>query len=138
MRISYWSSDLCSSVLESVVRIEERLADGIFIRHRRDRGHLRDQPVAGDHPLHRIVDVGGIMVEGGKRAHHAAHDRHWVRVAAETAIEHGKLLMHHGVARDGVDEDRKSVVSGKSVSVSVALGGRGIRKKKKKKRKKRK
>src|SRR3546814_15992676 len=36
----------------------------------------------------------------------------------------------------GAGEDRKSVVSGKSVSVRVDLGGRGIIKKKKKKKQK--
>ena len=52
----------------------------------------------------RIVDVGGVVVEGRQRADRAAHDGHRVRVAAEARVEAGHLLVHHGVARDGVVE----------------------------------
>ena len=49
----------------------------------------------------RIVDVGGVVIEGRQRADHAAHDRHRMGVAAEAAEEARQLLMHHGVAGDG-------------------------------------
>ena len=42
-----------AGVGQVVVRIDERLADRIFVGHRRDRRHLGDQAVAGDHALHR-------------------------------------------------------------------------------------
>ena len=74
-------------VAEIVQRIHEGLADVIFERHRRDRRHLRDQAMASDLALARIVDVGGVVIEGRQRAHHAAHDRHRMRVAAEAAEE---------------------------------------------------
>ena len=45
-------------VIERVLRIHERLADRVFVGHRRDRRHFRDQPVRGDHALRRIGDVG--------------------------------------------------------------------------------
>ena len=45
----------------------------------------------------RIVDVGGVVIEGRQRADHAAHHRHRVRVAAEAAEERGQLLVHHRV-----------------------------------------
>ena len=50
---------------EIVARVNEWLSDRIFIRHRRHRRHFGDQPVRGDHPLMRIVDIGGIVIEGG-------------------------------------------------------------------------
>ena len=40
-----------AGVAEAVLRIEERLAERIFERHRDQRRHLGDQPVRGDHPL---------------------------------------------------------------------------------------
>jgi hypothetical protein len=41
----------------------------------------------GDLALARIVDVGGVVIEGRQRADHAAHDRHRMRVAPEAAEE---------------------------------------------------
>ena len=99
-----------AGVGEVVLRVHERLADRIFIGHRRDRRHLGDQPVRGDHPLLGIGDVGAIVVEGGERADHAAHDRHRVGVAPEAAVEGRQLLVQHGVARDGVGERRQLVL----------------------------
>ena len=93
-----------AGVAELVVGIDERLADRILIGHGRDRRHLGDQAVAGDLALHRIGNVGRIVVERGKRANHPAHDRHRVSVAAEAPIERGQLFMHHGVAGDGAGE----------------------------------
>lgn len=88
-----------------VARIDEGLADRIFIRHRRDRRHLRDQPVAGDHALVRIVDLRSeIVIEGRQRPDDAAHHRHRVRVAAEAAIKGRELFVEHRVARDRIVE----------------------------------
>ncbi len=91
-------------VVEVVARIDERLADRILVGHRRDRRHLGDQAVAGDHALLGIVDVGEVVIEGRQRADDAAHHRHRVRVAAEAREEARHLLVHHGVAGDGVAE----------------------------------
>jgi hypothetical protein len=93
-----------AGVAQVVARIEEGLADRIFIGHRRDRRNLGDQAVAGDQPLVRIVDVGRVMIEGRQRADHAAHDRHRVRVAAEAAIEGRELFVQHRVAGDRAGE----------------------------------
>ena len=89
---------------EVVARINEGLADAVLVRHRREGRHLRDQPMRGDHALLRVVDVGGVVIEGGERAHHADHHRHRVGVAPEAAIEIVDLLVHHRVVGDGVDE----------------------------------
>jgi len=50
-------------VAQAVVRVEERLADRVFVRHRRNRRHFGDQPVRGDHPLLGIGDVRAVVVE---------------------------------------------------------------------------
>ena len=89
---------------QRVVGIDEGLADRIFIRHRSQCRHLRDEPVAGDHALVRVVNVGRIMIKGRHRANDAAHDRHRMRVTAEAAIELRQLLMDHRVAGDVVGE----------------------------------
>src|SRR3546814_16092098 len=95
MRISDWSSDVCSSDLQ-----RPRLAE----------------------PLgqHREAAVG--------------------RAARRCHQPFGNLLLEHqGHRGEGTrvrgQRDRKSVVSGKSVSVRVDLGGRRIIKKKKKRKK---
>ena len=91
-------------VVEVVARIDEGLADGILVGHGGQRRHLGHQAVARDHALLRIVDVGGVVVEGRERADRAAHDGHGMRVAAEAGEEARHLLVHHGVARDGAAE----------------------------------
>ena len=70
-------------VVELVLRINEGLADRIFVGHRGDRRHLGDHADRGDHALVRIGDVGGVVIEGRQRADAAAHHRHRMRVAAE-------------------------------------------------------
>jgi len=93
-----------AGVGQVVVRIEERLPHRILVGHGRDGRHLGDQAVAGDLALHRIRNVGGIVVKCRERANHAAHHGHRVRITAEAAVEAAQLLMHHGVASDGVGE----------------------------------
>src|SRR3546814_12147593 len=86
MRISDWSSDVCSSDLEDQLRNVGRIVLAVAVQRRDPR-----RP--------RGLDAG---MDGGALA---------------------------GIA-DVADEDRKSVVSGKSVPVRVDLGGRRILKKK--------
>ena len=91
-------------IVEIVLGINERLADRIFIRHGGERRHFRDHAQRRDHALHRIGDVGGVVIERRQRADRAGHDRHRMRVAAEALEEAAHLLMHHGVARDAIVE----------------------------------
>src|SRR3546814_20592806 len=95
MRISDWSSDVCSSDL-SRLRADRR-------RNRRDAGHVFGR---------RLRPCGFLRRRGRARP---GADRRQGR----------------GGRRD-FGADRKRVVSGKSVSVRVDLGGRRIIKKKKK------
>ena len=45
-----------------------------------------------------------VVVEGRQGPDHAAHDRHRMRIAPESAEEGGDLFVHHGVVGDGVQE----------------------------------
>src|SRR3546814_12970690 len=90
MRISDWSSDVCSSDL---------------LRH----GAL--EQITRDHSL---------LEEMIARGHYSRED-------AQRLVRKNIVTRALGVE----NEDRKSVVSGKSVSVRVDLGGRRIIKKKK-------
>src|SRR3546814_19977277 len=98
MRISDWSSDVCSSDLFQ----------------------------AGDHLLRRpVLRPGGCRLQiaqgGPGRRHRGTSGKRSVLCHVEPAPSHAA--------------DRKSVVSGKSVSVRVDLGGRSILTKKKKRKK---
>src|SRR3546814_11606192 len=102
MRISDWSSDVCSSDLQW-----GGPGPG---RERPDERPLRD------HQPGRARRAPGVeQRDAGPR---------W-----------GQDALHRGAdrARRHGPRDRTSVVSGKSVSVSVEIGGHGINKKKKKK-----
>ncbi len=82
---------------ERVLRIDEGLADGVFVGHRGQRRDFRDHPHRCDHALGRIVDVGGVVIERRQRADGCDHDRHRMGVAAETLEEPRHLLVDHGV-----------------------------------------
>src|SRR3546814_13180483 len=101
MRISDWSSDVCSSDLR--VQRHEVLGAGGDV---------------GDVGIPVVVDVGEPIAVGARPV-----PLHLTSVAVRR--RRGRL---------GRWRDRKSVVSGKSVSVRVDLGGRRIIKKKKKNR----
>src|SRR3546814_13941300 len=112
MRISDWSSDVCSSDLEGFGK-----AIGGRLRGIADLQPER-RSVAQQRREHRQVARGG---DDQYLADAAEHQRRQ-RIIDHRLVEHGQKLLR---------EDRKSVVSGKSVSVRVDLGGRRIIKKKK-------
>src|SRR3546814_14230907 len=104
MRISDWSSDVCSSDLEAGV-------EALLVRHGRAEAGLLEILVV-DREAGREIHVHAGQVGELKRPHaelaHVAHD-----------------------AVDVLRLDRESVVWGKSVSVRLDIGGRRIIKKKK-------
>src|SRR3546814_12931464 len=98
MRISDWSSDVCSSDLEWLHLVDLN-------------GAVEGHPVNGE-AVSRILDAMTIPVQLGGGIRDMATIEMWLQ--------------------KGVRRDRKSVVSGKSVSGRVDLGGRRIIKKKQK------
>src|SRR3546814_20306814 len=121
MRISDWSSDVCSSDLRTARRAGDRLpgqAAGGDPRHRRDRA--RQLRISGldreDRQRLQFEDLDAV-----RRGDDRPGDSRLAGVHRLRAVEgRGDLL------------DRKSVVEGKSVSVRVDLVGRRIIQKKKK------
>src|SRR3546814_16839831 len=109
MRISDWSSDVCSSDLATeshgVLRFDEELD--------RSRG-----------PVQRKFDERAQLEQGR-------------RLLFGSIVEPGQLVeCHLADHSDAGGRDRKHVVSGKSVSVRVDFGGRRIIKKKNQAKKK--
>ena len=109
-------------VIELVPRIDEGLADGIFIGHRGDGRHLRDHAERGNVALDWIGDVDGVVIEGGKRADGANHDGHRMRVAPETGKEPVHLLVRHRVVGDAVLEVEILLLAGQ-VAVQQDMAG---------------
>src|SRR3546814_12697437 len=103
MRISDWSSDVCSSDLGGLAR-------QVVLDHA--------QPLLG---------VRGVVV-GNHRREQAGVVRVLAGADADPALP---LRVGQVLVGEGVELDRKSVVEGKGVSVRVDLGGPRIIKKKK-------
>src|SRR3546814_19102905 len=113
MRISDWSSDVCSSDLVAARR--HRAAPALAVPIRVDRADIgmapREERLGRPSPACFVLLVRHLPGPGGAQAAHPC----------------GRLPAP-------VTGDRKSVVKGTSVSVRVDLGGcRSIKKKKKKK-----
>src|SRR3546814_14183168 len=135
MRISDWSSDVCSSDLETRADREcltvgdEAVVAAVRIH---DRQPLDAVPLGA-----ALGDIGDAAVEEGRFARQARIDGigAFMRRAAPVGGLDFEPLANQLAAERGIIQiaaDRQSVVSGKSVSVRVDLGGRRIIKKKKK------
>ena len=68
--------------------------------------------MAGNLAMFRIGNIGAVVIEGAERANHAAHNRHRVRITAETLVELPHLVMQHGVIGDRVREIVENVLLG--------------------------
>src|SRR3546814_18051092 len=134
MRISDWSSDVCSSDLGSeslrkpvqAIQSTNRLRPGCNAPHAPIRNDTRATGRGrGGRP--RLGSLESEGMESGTADHRAGG-----RCQEGLLTIHGsRLLPCHGWRRRPC-RDRKSVVKGKRVSVRVELGGRGGVTKKKK------
>src|SRR3546814_10976914 len=127
MRISDWSSDVCSSDLPFAQRMDEnpdakRLIAGQVARMIKNGDSL-------------ILDIGSTTayVARALRGHHDLFVvTNSLAVAQMLATRNNnRVFMAGGELRAHDAGDRKSVVQGKSVAVRVDLGGRRVSKKKK-------
>ena len=84
--------------------IHHRLANGVFVGHRGQGRQLGDQTNRRNFALFGVVQIHRIRIERAHCAYQAGHDRHRMRVAAESAQEKLHLLVHHGVIRHAADE----------------------------------
>src|SRR3546814_19332869 len=105
MRISDWSSDVCSSDLEPGIFGERKVA------------------------CHRLGELFSQFALAG--AQHALHSARLDHLEQAPCVEADRVDQAIGLERErGAAIDRKSVVWGTSVAVRVDLGGRRIIKKK--------
>src|SRR3546814_11698507 len=130
MRISDWSSDVCSSDLVHDladllgVRLRERAAE-----HREVLAEHEDQPpVDGAVASHHAVAGDFLLLHAEVEA--AVLDIH-VPLLEGALVEQDLQALARGQLALGVMRDRKSVRVGKECSERVDLGGRRIMKKKK-------
>ena len=87
-------------ILEIVLRVADRPADGIAIACGGDGRHFRDQADRGHAALFGVFQVESVVVEAGHRAEHADQHRHRMGVVAEAEQEGAEGLVHHRVMRD--------------------------------------
>src|SRR3546814_13895064 len=119
MRISDWSSDVCSSDLNTTAGIPEPLLS-----------RLRIERVGGPGPEHFESVLESILRDAAAELGVAP----MLLPPLEPEVIGWLRTAFTGDVRRLRRADRKSVVSGKSVSVRVDIGGRRIIKKKKQKR----
>src|SRR3546814_20842068 len=115
MRISDWSSDVCSSDLNLCPRASRHREHHPRSRRGASQGRA-DAEICRAHLQRLLVRAGARDAAGGDRPQPGKGQRH----GAFEALQGQRPCRR----------DRKSVVSGKSVSVRVDLGGRRISKKK--------
>ncbi len=90
-----------TGVGEVVAWIHKRLADGVFVAHRRHGRHFGQQTERRNITVTWVIHVQRIVVERRQRTGNPAHDRHRVRVTTERMEQTGDLLMDHGVTGHG-------------------------------------
>ena len=89
-----------AGVFEVVVGVDVGLAHVVPEGERRERRHLREQPDDLDLADLGVVDVVGVGVEGGQRAHRGDQHAHRVGVVAEALHEVLDVLVHERVHGD--------------------------------------
>src|SRR3546814_14132530 len=112
MRISDWSSDVCSSDLPAGLKQAQQLPEPIFTPSTKAAVGDHDQNVSFD----AVVDAVGADLANPVRDATLAIYRWAAAYAAERGIIIADTKFQFG--------DRKSVVEGKSVSVLIDLRGR--------------
>ena len=68
----------------------------------RDRRQLGDDAMREDFAVARIVDVGGVVIEGRHRGDHRRDHGHGVRIVVKAQEKAQQLLVDHGVAHDRI------------------------------------
>src|SRR3546814_11942154 len=128
MRISDWSSDVCSSDLQGCQRqiVARRQSDGAGLRAVGMHNAIHGQAAAigGNRDVARRYLITDYDIAGLDDKAAGFNDAGVV----QTLVQPCEIAQRSG------PEDRKSVVRGKSVSVRLASGGRRYIKKKKKKK----
>src|SRR3546814_12538683 len=112
MRISDWSSDVCSSDLS----VWSFLLDGIFI------GATRTAPMRNAMILSLAVFLLAVWLLVPPLGNHGL----WLSLLLFLAARVVTLGLHYPALEESVGPDRTRVVSGMSVSVRIVLGVRSL------------
>ncbi len=89
---------------QGVVRVQERVPDGLTVGVGGDGGQLGQQPDGGQFDLLGVERVERVLVEGRQRADRAGQHRHRVRVPREAVEEPLEVLVQHRVPAQPVGE----------------------------------
>ena len=90
--------------VQRVVRVQERLSDGLLVRVRSDGRQLREKTDGGQFHLLRILGIERILVVRRQCVHCGRENRHRVSVARESVEEPLEVLVKQGVSTDAVRE----------------------------------
>src|SRR3546814_4302418 len=107
MRISDWSSDVCSSDLHHDARDQKRIANRIFMR-REPRYVLRGVPSLAEEFTNELLPKGHAETENGKDKTYTINNQNICRhpfISQHASIN--SLLANTGLARN-LPRDRKS------------------------------
>src|SRR3546814_9149088 len=148
MRISDWSSDVCSSDLVGLaVLVGDHAHDLVAAHFRLEAAADAAIGAGGDHRMLGLADLDDrfFRQRGGRAGLHAGaagnafggeeilgHAGRYLGIEAARLDGQRKGALHFLAGPHTARADRKSVVEGKSVSVRVDLGGRRHNIKKKK------
>jgi hypothetical protein len=108
-------------VVEVVARVHEGLAERVLVGCRGDRRQLGDDAVREDLAVPRVIDVGGVVVEGRHRRHDRGHHGHRVGVVMEAVVHVAQRLVEHRVPADRPREAGE-LRRGRQVAVQQQVG----------------
>src|SRR3546814_19316024 len=124
MRISDWSSEVCSSDLSHSAAVDDPQPDSLTGREQEFQV-VRGRVAVDEEGIGRAVDVGNVArVHAHATPADSFGQRHLARgcrLLGVVEVAFGDLGVTNDLVR--MERDRKSVLLGKSVSVRVDLGG---------------
>ena len=106
---------------EVVVGIDVGQPEVVAVGEGGERRHLRDQPNGRHVPLHLVVDVLGVGVEGRQRAGGGEQHPHRVGVVAEALDELLDVLVDVGVVGD-LEDPLVELLAGGQLAVDQEIG----------------
>jgi hypothetical protein len=84
--------------------MNERLPERMLVRRRRNRRHLRNDPVRKHLAVPRVVDIHRVVIEGRERGDHRRNHGHGMGVVMEAVEEAQQRFVDHRVMTDAAHE----------------------------------
>src|SRR6266481_7822314 len=89
-------------IAEFIVRIDERHAEGMAVRERRNRRNFSDEAVGLLSARLSAEDIFRVVIESGKSSDRRDHHAHWMGVVMKTVQKFLDSFMDERVVRDVV------------------------------------